>query len=94
MESKISATEASRNFSDILNRVKYKGEVFVVERNGEVVCRIVPADRPVEWKSAAELADAWSRLPKPDPGFWDDVEEGIRQMNQPLPLTNPWDKDS
>ena len=92
MESKITASEASRNFSDILNRVKYKGEVFVVERNGERVCRIVPAD--VEWKSAVELAESWSRIPKPDPGFWDDVEEGIRQMNQPLPVTSPWDKDS
>jgi prevent-host-death family protein len=92
MESKITASEASRNFSDILNRVKYKGEVFVVERNGERVCRIVPAD--VEWKGALELAESWSRLPKPDPGFWDDVEEGIRQMNQPLPVTSPWDKDS
>ena len=91
MESKITASEASRNFSDILNRVKYKREVFVVERNGERVCRIVPAN-PVEWKSAAELADAWARLPKPDPGFWDDVEENIRQMNQPLPVTSPWDK--
>jgi len=92
MESKITASEASRNFSDILNRVKYKGEVFVVERNGERVCRIGPAD--VEWKSAPALADSWARLPKPDPGFWDDVEEGIRQMNQPLPVTSPWDKDS
>jgi prevent-host-death family protein len=94
MAARISATEAARRFSDVLNRVKYKGEEFIVERNGEVVCKIVPADRPPQWQKAADWVDSWKKLPKPDPGFWDDVEEGIRQMNQPLPLRSPWDEDS
>jgi hypothetical protein len=42
LESHISATEAARTFSDILNRVRYRGEAFVVERGGEPVCRISP----------------------------------------------------
>lgn len=42
MESKISATEAQRSFSDVLNRVKYRGEVFIVERGGLPIARIVP----------------------------------------------------
>ena len=39
---RISATEASRNFSDILNRAQYRGESFEVMRAGEVVARIEP----------------------------------------------------
>jgi antitoxin (DNA-binding transcriptional repressor) of toxin-antitoxin stability system len=46
MEPRIRATEAARHFSDILNRVKYKGEEFLVEHNGEVVCRTAAADKP------------------------------------------------
>jgi antitoxin (DNA-binding transcriptional repressor) of toxin-antitoxin stability system len=43
MESHLTATEAARNFSDLVDRVLYRGEVFVVERGGRSVCRIVPA---------------------------------------------------
>ena len=42
---KITATELARNLSDILNRVRYKGESFIVERNGEVVGELAPAKR-------------------------------------------------
>ncbi len=30
----ISATEAARNFSDLTNRVSYRGETYTVERGG------------------------------------------------------------
>jgi antitoxin (DNA-binding transcriptional repressor) of toxin-antitoxin stability system len=83
---KITATEAARNFSDILNRVKYNGEEFVVERNGEVVRRIVPPLKPQPpGMTGKEFAEWWRNAPKPDPEFWDDVEWAIK--NQPkLPL--------
>jgi prevent-host-death family protein len=42
---KISATEAARNFSGLINRVHYRGETFVVERGGEPVGKIVPLRR-------------------------------------------------
>jgi prevent-host-death family protein len=38
----ISATDAARNFSDLLNRVRYRGERFEVSRGGEVVARVEP----------------------------------------------------
>ena len=40
---KISATEAARSFSDIVNRAHYRGESFEVTRGGEVLVRIEPA---------------------------------------------------
>lgn len=95
MESKITASEASRNFSDILNRVKYKGEVFAVERNGEVVCKIVPAKAGsvAFTKKTGTIGDLVRFLkygPKPDPGFWDDLEDIIN--NQPPMPPSPWER--
>ncbi len=84
MKSNISATEAARRFSDIINRVAYRDEEFVVERGGEAVCMIVPAGpRPFTLNN---LADLLSTIPKPDPAFWDEVEALAKhQPNVPEP---------
>jgi prevent-host-death family protein len=42
MKSEISATDAARRFSEILNRVRYRNESFVVKRAGVPVCEIIP----------------------------------------------------
>ena len=72
MESHISATEAVRRFSDILNRVYCRHEEFVVERGGEAVCRIVPCNVPVF--TLADLVKLLDTIPKPDPEYWDELE--------------------
>jgi prevent-host-death family protein len=38
----ISVTEASRNFADCVNRARYQGTTFILEKNGIPVARIVP----------------------------------------------------
>jgi prevent-host-death family protein len=40
---RISATEASRRFSELLDAVEHRGETFVVVRNGRPVARVAPA---------------------------------------------------
>ncbi len=90
METRITATELARNLSDILNRVRYKGETFIVERNGEVVAEVKPSIVP-KTITLRQLIDLWPTLPKPDPEFWDDVEEAHRLMNQPLPDPPTWE---
>lgn len=70
---KISATEAARNFSDLVNRVYYKGESFVVERGGEPVCAISPV-APARF-TGSDLVDLLSSLPSPDPEYFDLIEE-------------------
>lgn len=52
----ISVTEASRNFSDCVNRARYQGTSFVLLKSGLPVARIVPA--PARPTRGAELADA------------------------------------
>ena len=42
MEHTVSATELARNLGDILGRVRFRNDEFVIERNGEAVARIVP----------------------------------------------------
>ena len=42
----ISATEAARSFSEVLNQVQYRDMSFSIERGRRVVARLVPAALP------------------------------------------------
>jgi antitoxin (DNA-binding transcriptional repressor) of toxin-antitoxin stability system len=54
----ISVTEASRNFADCINRVRYQGTSFLLHKNGVAVARIVPERKPlVEEELATEPAE-------------------------------------
>jgi antitoxin (DNA-binding transcriptional repressor) of toxin-antitoxin stability system len=55
----ISVTEASRNFSDCINRVRYQDTTFNLHKGRTQVARIVPAvQKPTK---GVELADALHR---------------------------------
>jgi antitoxin (DNA-binding transcriptional repressor) of toxin-antitoxin stability system len=88
MKSHISATQAARQFSDLLNRVHYRGEEFVIERGGEPVCTLSPL-KPATC-SGAELLALLRSLPKPDAGFWDAVEDATRHYGE-MP-ESPWER--
>jgi antitoxin (DNA-binding transcriptional repressor) of toxin-antitoxin stability system len=83
---RISATDAARTFSDLLNRVQYRGETIVVERNGAAVCEISPA-KPLAFM-LSELAGLLRTPAKPDAGYWDLVE--VITRNQPVVEPSPW----
>jgi len=85
---KISAAEAARKFSDLVNRVFYKGETFVVERGGAPVCKISPA-APVRF-TGAEFVRLLSKLPRPDHEYFDLIEE-LNNKRQPLG-PSPWER--
>ncbi len=86
MESHISATDAARTLSDLLNRVRYRGESFVVERGGEVVCRIVPAGP--RRCTVADLVRVLKSAPRPDADFFTTV--GKLSKTQPKLPRGPW----
>ena len=86
MKSRISATEAARSFSELMNRVRYRGESFVVERGGKPICEILPA-RPPKF-SGAELASLLRSLPMPDEEYLMIVEELITR--QPTVAKSRW----
>ena len=86
METRITATELARRLSDILNRVRYRGERFRVERNGETVAIIEPPPKRMTW---GEFLAFWATLPKPDEDYWKDVEE-IHKSQGMLPPPREW----
>lgn len=89
VETTITATELARNLSDILNRVRYKGERFRIERNGEVVATLEPTPRR-KATTVAEFIEFMERVPKPDSDFWNDVERAHNEMNTPLSPPPEW----
>jgi antitoxin (DNA-binding transcriptional repressor) of toxin-antitoxin stability system len=50
----ITVTEAARNFADCINRARYQGTTFVLQKNGLSVARIVPEERkPIKGREIA-----------------------------------------
>ena len=77
MITRVSATEAVRTFSDLLNRIRYRGEEFVVERGGEPVCRMAPA-APVKRLTLRDLTSLLREIPVPDGAYASDVRRAVR----------------
>jgi len=65
----VSATDAARNFSDILDAVEHRGEHYTIMRRGKVVAQL----DPVQTGRGAEVK-ALLRRHRLDPGFAADVE--------------------
>jgi antitoxin (DNA-binding transcriptional repressor) of toxin-antitoxin stability system len=83
----VSATQAARSFSELLDRVCYRGESFVIERGGELVCEMSRVKPP--HFTGADFLSLVRSLPKPDPRFWDTVKEATRQRRA-VP-ESPWE---
>jgi antitoxin (DNA-binding transcriptional repressor) of toxin-antitoxin stability system len=81
MMTRVSATEAVRTFSDLLNRIRYRGEEFVVERAGEPVCRMTSA-APAKTLSLRDLASVLREIPKPDAGYALAVRRAARSQGR------------
>lgn len=81
MQTRVSATRAVRSFSDLLNRVRYRGEEFVIERGGEAICHMTPAT-PVRRTTGSELLAILRELPRPDRGFATDVREAVARQGR------------
>jgi antitoxin (DNA-binding transcriptional repressor) of toxin-antitoxin stability system len=88
MKSRISATVAARSFSELMNRVHYRGESFIVERGGKPICEILPASLPK--LSGAQLVDLLRSLPKPDKEYLAVVED--LTTTQPVVAKSAWQR--
>jgi prevent-host-death family protein len=88
METRITATELAKSLSDVLNRVRYKGERFLIERNGEPVATLAPAAPLSGGITMRELVALLKDLGSPDEDFADDLE--AIQASQPKASIPPW----
>jgi antitoxin (DNA-binding transcriptional repressor) of toxin-antitoxin stability system len=87
----ISATEAARNFSELLNKVGFRGERYTIARGGKAVAHLTPATAPVT-RVLGELPDLLRKLPSlgKDAGpFARDVSRAIRKAPG-LPRKRVW----
>lgn len=86
MEHRITASLLARRLADILGRVRYRGDTFVVERHSVPIARIEPAG-DVPRATLADAARAWMAGAGKDPAFADDLE---RVSKADRPPKNPW----
>ena len=93
MEKHISATDAVRDFSDLLNRVRFRGEHYIIERTGKPMARIEPTDPSPRRATLSELGRLLNALPR----LGDELEsfaadtEGTRREQLRLPEESQWE---
>lgn len=91
MPTRLTVTEAVRNFSEIVGRVRFRGERFVLLKSGRPVAELVPADAAAPVR-LGDLPAVLEGLPHLDPEdadrFAADLESG-RTAVGPVPAA-PW----
>jgi len=60
----ITATDAVRQFSDLLSTIKFKGSRYTIVRGGKPVASLGPAVAPVHEKTLGELKELMKKLPR------------------------------
>ena len=85
MEKHISATQAVRDFSEVLNTIKFKGTHYVIERSGKPIACMKPIDEDTNLATLGELNRILKMLPSLDEeldSFAADLEDILK--DQPL----------
>lgn len=54
MKKNIGAFEARRNLGSLLEKVRYRGDKYIVERRGEPMAALVPLELYREWRERRE----------------------------------------
>jgi antitoxin (DNA-binding transcriptional repressor) of toxin-antitoxin stability system len=84
----VSATEAAKNFGRLVDRVREERITYVIERGGEPVARIGPAER-VRF-TMADFKVLVGGLPRVDEEYLSLVERAVKGHNRPRVRRNPW----
>ena len=75
----MSATEAARNLSDLMNQVRYQRRTFVIERGGDAICEIRPVYHSDRF-TGADLARLIAAIPDAPRAYLDAVTEGVKRQ--------------
>lgn len=93
MQPDISATEAVRQFSELLNNIKYRGYRYRIMRGGKPAAALVPVEEAGSPRPMGDLDAIFQTLPRLDPddeSFADDILEAIKAQ-PPLPGDTSWE---
>lgn len=66
----MTATEAARNFADLLDAIEHRGEHFTIVRRGKAIAHLEPMTR-----GRGADVKALIRRHRPDPGWSSDLDE-------------------
>jgi len=84
----ITATEAARNFSKLLDDIEHGRRRFTVTRGGRPIATVEPAGpRSV---TVRDLLDGIRRAPRPDDRFGEDLQRARRALGT-LSTDDPWE---
>jgi hypothetical protein len=88
----ITATEASRSLSDVLNKVHYQHQSFDIRRGKEIIAKIIPASPFKQFLKISELNELFKRLPSLEKGDSEAFEKSIRELRANMQVKgNQWD---
>ena len=87
---RVSATEAAKNFGRLVDRVREERATYVVERGGTPVAHITPVARASF--TLADFKALASRLPHVNEEYLAAVERSVKRHNQPRVRRNPWER--
>lgn len=87
----LSATEASRSLSDILNKVHYQGQSFEIKRGKEIIAKIIPSSSQKRTMRVSELNELLQHLPPLDPEDRKSFAKELKEIRSKTHEENPWD---
>jgi len=93
MEKRITATKVVRDFSELLNTIKFRGDRYIIERSGKPVAWMTPIQEARKTRTLKELKSLLEELPRLDDeldAFAKDVED-IVACGPPLPKEGAWE---
>lgn len=93
MPTEISSTEAVRNFSELLNNIKYRGDRYTVIRGGKPAASLVPVETPRGGATLVDLRKIVRDLPHLDSNdttFAADVIAAAGEQPE-MPEEQSWD---
>ena len=88
MEHTIRATDLARNLGDVLSKVRYRRDSFVIKRNGKPVARMVPIEHGADAATLAEVLTVWCAGAAGDETFATDLD--LINLSD-RPPTNRWE---
>ncbi|HLF86717.1 MAG TPA: type II toxin-antitoxin system Phd/YefM family antitoxin [Nitrospiria bacterium] len=83
MSKTIRATEAVRQFSDLLNTIRFRGESFTVTRGGKPIAYMGPVEEVQKSLTMGELKRVLQNLPhlgEEAESFWEDIKDAARHQ--------------
>ena len=93
MEKRISATRAVRDFSEVLNTIKFKGAHYIIERGGKPIASMKSVDEKLDSMTLGELQTLLKQLPRLEEelaAFASDLEE-ISKNQPPISTGALWE---